>query len=883
MIKPLYKLWRRIRKASMGGKKRPNAAKKHDSPAAFQPDWRRVGAVFLIIVALSLVMSVHLLPDRISLHPGDLSPREIRAGRSVSYFNSVDYARRQQAARLAVHSVYDTDESAASGADRTVREIFDRLERARAGYHDRRSHQSRRHPETQAQTVAALQIQAGAEFSDTQLRYLLTAPNAVFQRLRATTTRLIAATEDREIRDMPLPGDLPHARREVEVAAQDELSSPRDAAIVRVIAFQALRPNRLLDRQKTEAARDAAARNVPANPEQIVQGEKIIGPGEVVTQEHMDKFQALGLLNPSLQPTTGAAICVLAALMVFLVAFYIARMLPALYANTRQLVMLSVIILVSVFGLKVGSALLGFQFSGGQLGYLGMMSVAAAGMLVSVLLDMHLAVLVVALLAVQSGLIMNHEIRFTVMTLMSSLVGILSVGGTRYKINLLRTTAAMAVANLALVWLLGLLLNESLTEMATGSAWAVASAAFATFLFWFGVLALEKPFGILTHTTLLELSAFDRPLLKQLCAVAPGTYAHSMMVGTLAEAGAQAIGADALLCRVAGYYHDIGKMKRPEFFVENQRRENVHGRLSPSLSALIITAHVRDGVEMAKEHRLPRDIIDLIAQHHGTTLIRYFYHQALMDNAGGGEIPPGLEDRFRYPGPKPQTREAAVVMLADTVEAAARCLDKPTPERLETEVNKLVREKMEDGQFDECDLTFRDIQAISNAFLHVLTAMMHGRINYPAATPRNATGLPMDVVRPDLRPEPTAEPLSAGEEEKRPIGNVPLPAYTPLDARVEAEIHTEFPARLDAPQPRDYVPREAFEVGEASAAPTEAVTLPGATSRAFPMVEPEVLYGRLSIEHAAPSGADELAAPGSPPPAAGGRSESRGSEPPAHR
>jgi putative nucleotidyltransferase with HDIG domain len=876
MIKSVYKLWRRVRKGSVSRKKRLVATTKHDSTPSLRLDWHKVAAVLITIVALSVVMSVHLLPDRIALRPGDISPREIRAGRSVPYFDSVEYARQQQAARLAVRPVYDTDETATTEADRTVREIFDRLERARTDYHTRRTHLSR-HPESQEQTIKALQFQSGAEFSDAQLRYLLTAPSAVFQRLRATTTRLIHATEDREIRDLPLPGDVPTTRREVQIAAQDELASPRDAAIVRAVALQALRPNRLLDPRKTAAAREAAARNVPVNQEQIVQGERIIGAGETVTQEHMDKFLALGLLNPRLQPTTGAAICVLAALMVFLVAFYIARTLPALYANTKRLTMLSVIILVSVFGLKVGETLLGLQFSGGQLGYLGMMSVAAAGMLVSVLLDMHLAVLIVALLAVQSGLIMNHEIRFTVMTLMSSLVGILSVDSARHKINLLRTTAALAVANLALVWLLGLLLNESLTEMVTGSAWAVASAAFATFLFWFGVLTLEKPFGILTHTMLLEMSASDRPLLKQLCAVAPGTYAHSMMVGTLAEAGAQAIGADALLCRVAGYYHDIGKMKHPEFFVENQRRENVHARLSPSLSALIITAHVRDGVEMAREHRLPQDIISIIAQHHGTTLIRYFYHQALMDNAAGGEAPPGFEERFRYPGPKPQTREAAVVMLADTVEAAARCLDSPTPERLQTLINDLVREKMEDNQFDECELTFRDIKATSDAFLHVLTAMLHGRINYPVLTPRNATGRPMEVVRADLRPEPAPQPLTPSEPETSSVGEPSLPAYTPLDTRQDTEIGPPLPTHREAPGMLDYIQREEYGGEEARTAPVEAIAMPASASRAIPIVEPEVLYGRLSVESAESSGADDRTAPGSPPSAPGGRTESRGS------
>ena len=172
-------------------------------------------------------------------------------------------------------------------------------------------------------------------------------------------------------------------------------------------------------------------------------------------------------------------------------------------------------------------------------------------------------------------------------------------------------------------------------------------------------------------------------------------------------------------------------MNRPDFFIENQRAENVHGRLSPSLSALIITAHVRDGIEMAKQHRLPSEIRDMIAQHHGTTLISYFYRQALADNGCGDCAPPGMEERFRYPGPKPQTREAAIVMLADSVEAAARCIDKPNQEKLEALIASIVRGKIEDGQLDQCALTFADVKQISDAFLHVLRAMMHGRIDYP--------------------------------------------------------------------------------------------------------------------------------------------------------
>jgi putative nucleotidyltransferase with HDIG domain len=506
------------------------------------------------------------------------------------------------------------------------------------------------------------------------------------------------------------------------------------------------------------------------------------------------------------------------------------------------------------------------------------MSVAAAGMLVSVLLDMHLAVLVVALLAVQSGLIMNHEIRFTVMTLLSSLVGIMSVGNVRSKSNLPATTAALAGTNLCLVWLLGLLLKDPLPELLSGSAWAVGSAVFAVFLYWFGLLVLERPFGILTHTALLELSAFDRPLLKDLCTVAPGTYAHSIMVGTLAEAGAQAVGADALLCRVAGYYHDIGKMKMPDFFVENQRRgDNVHGRLSASLSALIITAHVRDGVQMAQEARLPVEIRDIIEQHHGTTLISYFYHQALMDCSG--ETPIGLEERFRYPGPKPQTREAAVVMMADSVEAATRSLEKPSRERLEAEVSRIIQGKIEDHQLDECDLTFHDINVISEAFLHVLAAMMHGRIAYPAALPQNATGKPMEVRRPDLTPEMPMLTLPFIPVSIQPLAGELALADGDNGGQGGAEA-SDMPQTTPRIVRASGLPYEALPNEDNDACVSDVI---GDCSLDHSPPESEMLYGRLATERYAASDADGQPAESSPTPAAGRRPGPRRGKRPVDR
>ncbi len=686
--------------------------------------------VLVTIIILSAVMSVHLMPDKISLHIGDISPTAILAQRSVIYVDTTATTQAMQAARLSTPAVYDQNERSASNATRITNEVFDRLTLAR-------SHLGKAAARTGelAQAAHALEIEFGSTISEPQMHTKLSLSTGVYQRLHDTTVRLIADAMEREIKDQSASGvvspDLRHARHDVVDSAHETLTSEPEVRIAALVAERALQPNYLLNKRKTDAAGDAAARSVQPVFGRIIRGDTIIAAGDRVTQEHLDKFQGLGLLDPRLEIQAGAAICILAAAMVLLVSVYIRRSLTALYGDMRRLCLLSFIVLMSVLGLKVGATMLGLQFTGGQFGYLAMMSVSAAGMLVSVLLDTQLAVLVVALLSVLSGLIMNHEIRFTVMTLMSSLVGIGCCRPARTRSNLLSISVILSCANLALAWLMGMLMRDSLAELMAGSCWAVLMGFAATSIYWFGVLALEKPFGILTHQTLLEMSASDRPLLQQLCAAAPGTYAHSIMVGTLAEAGAQAIGADSLLCRVAGYYHDIGKMRRPEFFVENQRNGNVHGRLSPSLSAIFITAHVRDGLEMAADNKLPYEIREIIASHHGTTLIGFFYHQALMDCGGSDEAAPGLEERFRYPGPKPKTREAAVVMLADSIEAATRTLEKPRKDSLEAEISRIVRAKIEDGQFDDCSITFKDIKGISDAFLHVLEAMMHGRVSYP--------------------------------------------------------------------------------------------------------------------------------------------------------
>jgi putative nucleotidyltransferase with HDIG domain len=257
-------------------------------------------------------------------------------------------------------------------------------------------------------------------------------------------------------------------------------------------------------------------------------------------------------------------------------------------------------------------------------------------------------------------------------------------------------------------------------ETASGSFLAVVLA-----------LGLMPFFEAVFHTTsplrLMELASPSHPLLRELMQKAPGTYNHSVMTANLAEAAAHAIGANPLLVRVGSYYHDIGKIKRPIFFVENQvGMKNPHDETNPSLSRLIISSHVKDGVELARKHRLPEEIIDIIAEHHGTTLMYPIYKKALEES--NGEVP---EDAFRYNFARPKTKEAAIVMLADSVEAASRTISKKTPEKLEKVIRAIIKERLEDGQLDEAPLTLSDLQKIGEAFVNVLSGLYHERLDYP--------------------------------------------------------------------------------------------------------------------------------------------------------
>ncbi|MGO8671152.1 MAG: HD family phosphohydrolase [Capsulimonadaceae bacterium] len=685
-----------------------------------RPNWSRIALALITILTISALLSFHLIPDRVALRAGQVSPIEVRAHNTVRYIDQEETSALQDAAAARVDRVYDVLPHATTDADETVAAVMDYARRELKS-----PSPSAAHLDGQLRQHVGVFVQ-----SPSVLLPLLQGARSGY-RLDQLESALQGAVHDavqEEIRD-DHPSDMQRAvetgttRLQNASLAQDYI--PVAASLLRAI----LRPNRHYNSESTHDARDNARRMVAPITNQIFAGDIVVRRGETVTPDVIEKLHALGLQNSQVDRGMVLSITVLVCLLVLMVCVYIARNHRAVYCSTKMLVLLSLLVCVSILSLKVADSLMGIRLTGSQFGYAGMLCVAAAGMLMGALVNTRIALVVSTLMAAQSGLTLGYDVRFPVMTLLSSLVAIFAVSDIRDRWDIMRAALVLSFTNLILTVIVGRIEGDRWTDIERAAFWAVLSGFLAVGIFALGAAFCERLFGITTHLGLLELCDPNRRLLQEFCQVAPGTYTHSVMVGNLAVAAAEAIGADALLCRVGAYYHDLGKMRRAEFFVENQNGgDNVHDRLSPSLSALVVTAHVKDGLEIAEQEKLPPVVKAFITEHHGTSLIRYFYHQHCSDN---GDRTHGLEQHFRYGGPKPQSRETAILMLADGVEAASRTLERPTICRIGDLVDKIFQSQLGDGQLDECDLTLKDLRLVRNAFVHLLGGMMHSRIEYP--------------------------------------------------------------------------------------------------------------------------------------------------------
>ncbi len=425
----------------------------------------------------------------------------------------------------------------------------------------------------------------------------------------------------------------------------------------------------------------------------------------------------------------GAALFLVLSLLSMIVMLYTARFQHSLARSLPKIVGVCVLVLLTlVLGLLVSRAPWHAAF----------LPLTFTALVLTIAFNPQFALLMS--LSLSLGMIVTTGLRFgdLLMVMGGQATAVLSLRGVRTRSRLVEVGALAGVAALAMTVASGLYSDQTWKLVVFDAARGLAWGTLAGFLVSGLLPVVERCFGIITDVRLLELGDGSHPLLQELVRRAPGTYTHSMTVATLAEPAAEVIGASPLLARVGSYFHDIGKMLKPHYFIENQTGENRHDALEPALSTLIIIGHVKDGVALAEQYRLPRPIIEIIQQHHGTTLVEYFYREALrLQESQGNAVlvgegqPHPLEATFRYPGPKPQSREAGVVMLADAVESSSRALVAPTPGSLRKLVRDLLMKRLLDGQFDESGLTLTELHAVEESLVKGLTALYHSRIRYP--------------------------------------------------------------------------------------------------------------------------------------------------------
>lgn len=716
-------------------------------------------------VCMMAVMIIAVTPERLSLSAGDIAPRTITATKDVvDEINTTTHIR--EAERNAQVSYTDDDE-AESRSLSAISAAFDRMEAVRADA-------------SQALDMAASALAPGASLSDEQVNSTLSSGELTesarkaldpvvlsdtqlraLQQIDSARLKELKTATERALRISYATGIQQGSETKALELMEDTLTRMYDfnsaeASLACEAARPYLEPSQIIDEVTTEANRKAAREAVA--PVVYKKGQNIVVAGEVVTPSQLAMLQSLGLLaDEAIDMMMYLGLAILIVLILCLIAFYMFCFETAMLREFKSLLLLCIIIVTSLI-----ISLIVREIN------VHMMPLALCALMITLLLKPRLAMIVNTSMSVllglmsagtQSDLSSYMMINMMVSTFTS---GTLCIYAVRRHVNRLGVLSAGVLSGLTAMLsmiAMGLINNTNVAGVMSNASLALGGGILTSVLCLGLQPLLEAIFKLMTPSKLMELSNPQQPLLRRLLLEAPGTYHHSIIVANLAEAACDAIGANGLLARVGAYYHDVGKLKRPLYFKENQMGDNPHDRTDPRISTAILTAHPRDGVLMAQRYRMPQQVLDIIGQHHGDQPAIYFYNKALKSS------PEGTVDiaDFRYDGPKPQTREAAIVMLADTVEAAVRALPNPTPERIDELIRSLVKGKIDDHQMDECTLTFRQVDNVCRVFEQVLSGVFHQRIAYPKIEIHGRG--PVEIPAPSAGPIEGAPPASSSGED----------------------------------------------------------------------------------------------------------------------
>jgi putative nucleotidyltransferase with HDIG domain len=701
-----------------------------------------MGVLFVVLSSLILVLPIPLSGGSEQLSAGDVAQRDILAPQRITYVSEIqtDLARDFEEAK--VKEVVDPpDKRIAREQVARARQIFDYFDSVRADIYATF--------DEKRELFAAVE---DLTLTDSVITSLLTADSETWSVIKSETVEVLDQAMRAEIR--PSSSELRAVRRRLPTFLDLDVSDETAAIIVAVVE-DLIQPNTFVNEQRTAEERQLARESVQPVVVTYEEDQRILRAGDLVKPEDIEALEALGLQQPAFELTDLIGDVAYVTLIGLVIVFYTLRFWPRILDRSRYLWLLFWLLILFVVQVRLmvpGHTILPYLFP-----------MAALSIMLAVLIEVRLSILVTILIGLVIGYIAGGSLEFTVYAIMGGLVGIFSLGRVERVNRLLWSGVYVSLMNVAIV-LIFRLPNNSLDQMGLLQliAAGVANGAFSASLTLIGFFLAGNLLGVTTSLQLLELARPTQPLLRQLLLRAPGTYHHSLMVSNLAEQAAERIGADALLTRVGAYYHDVGKMMRPYFFVENQMDGiNVQDRLDPHTSAQIIVSHVKDGLELAKKYHVPPDVCAFIPEHQGTGLIKYFYHQAVEQ----ADDPDSVDDaEFRYPGPKPQSKETAIVMLADSCEAAVRAALPTSVEEIDKIVHRIINDKLTGGDLDECDLTTRDLEQIRSAFVEMLHGVFHPRVKYPEEVKKEelASGSQPALPAPQSTPVPTS--ASAGKD-----------------------------------------------------------------------------------------------------------------------
>lgn len=670
---------------------------------------RAVAVAAVIWVALFGILSANITVGQENLTVGQLAPRDIRAPRAVTF----DSDSRTEAARAAaedevtpvtttIRSPADNREDQLSQFDLMSRRVERTLVRRDAGTLDAAEVLSRLADEQAIPLVHRDQV---AEMQVARWTTVAAAGRVAVDTLLADPLREDQLTAARtRVRDL-VTTDLEGAER--------SLAGDLAAAFVT--------PTEVIDREATQRLIDQARAEVPPVTVSVQAAQRIVNEGEPITVEQWEILDELGLTRPEVDVATVVGNALTALLVASLLVAFLWRFEPEIWYRNRSVLLFVLSLVVAALVLRVAADRVLWAF---------VVPTGAVVLLTGILLGSGAGTAMATALGVLAGVMNAGSLELSVYVMAGGIAGLVTLARAERLNAFFRVFVAMAATNIVVATSFSLLGQRDLAAIFQLGAAGVANAFLSVVGAVGSFAVLGNLFGILTVFQLLELANPSNRLLRRLLLETPGTYHHSVMVGNLAERAAETIGADPLLARVAAYYHDIGKMANPLAFIENQAgAHNIHDDLSAETSARIIAGHIRDGIDLGYTHGLPVQIIGFIPQHHGTSIMSYFHGKALREVDGRTDL---VDERaFRYPGPKPQSKEAAILMLADGVEASVRSLDTKDEASIRAMVDRIVEARVEDGQLDDADLTLKNIAQIKEAFVGQLLGMYHSRIKYP--------------------------------------------------------------------------------------------------------------------------------------------------------